>query len=196
MLVAVDVDGVVADLHTEWLRLYNDDYGDKLRPEDITKWNIHELVKPECGEKIFDYLRRSDLYSKVPAVPGAREGVAEIRANGHRVVFVSSAVLGSLDQKFKWLIDNGFLKNKGGKPESDLVFSHDKTLIKADMLIDDGLHNVREWEYALLVDAPYNRENTNATRVYNWTHIPLAVEVIDVEIAQKAQKDGGYAVVP
>jgi 5'(3')-deoxyribonucleotidase len=192
MLVAVDVDGVVADLHAEWLRLYNDDYGDKLRPQDITKWAIHELVKPECGDKIFDYLRRPDLYSKVPPILGAKEGVAEIRANGHRVVFVSSAVLGSLDQKFKWLIDNGFLKNKGGRPDSDLVFSHDKTLIKADMLIDDGLHNVKGWEHALLVDAPYNHEDTTATRVYNWATIPLAVEVIDVELTQAAQEDGGY----
>lgn len=194
MLVAVDVDGVVADLHSEWLRLYNDDYGDKLHSEDIKDWNIQNYVKPECGNRIFEYLRKPDLYSKVPAIVGAREGVSEIRNNGHRVVFVSSAVLGSLDQKFAWLIKQGFLKDKGGRPDSDLIFSHDKTIIKADMLIDDGLHNIKGWDRAILFDAPYNRNtmDNNFVRVYNWTQIPLEVENADLDMHRSMQMEAGY----
>ena len=52
MKILVDVDGVCADLHMTWLHRYNTDYDDHLIHSDITRWAIHEFVKPECGTKI------------------------------------------------------------------------------------------------------------------------------------------------
>ena len=40
LTIAVDVDDVVADLITEWLKRYNHDYNDTKTPADITQWAI------------------------------------------------------------------------------------------------------------------------------------------------------------
>src|SRR5690625_2202655 len=63
--ILCDVDGVVADLLTEWVRRYNAKYDDDLSPEDITEWEMHRNVKPECGTDIHNFLRMPNLYSMV-----------------------------------------------------------------------------------------------------------------------------------
>ena len=162
MIVGVDVDGVVADLHTEWLRLYNLDYDDDLTSADIVPWNTHEFVKPACGKKIYSYLSRADLYDHVNPVPGAKDGVALLRYAGHKPVFVTSNVKGMTDPKWRWLEQHGFLQS-----QSELVVMHDKSLLNASVLIDDGAHNVRAilGHTPLLFDAPWNRHDTDLTRV-------------------------------
>lgn len=52
MTILCDVDSVVANIMPEWLRMYNEECGDALRPPDIVEWDMHKLVKPECGRKL------------------------------------------------------------------------------------------------------------------------------------------------
>ena len=73
MIFAVDVDGVVADLHSVWLRLYNRDYKDDIRLVDIITYEIQEYVK--CGNKIFDYIENPLIYSGVAPISGAKDGI-------------------------------------------------------------------------------------------------------------------------
>ena len=58
MRILVDIDSTIADMMPVWLEMYNNDYGDRLEPEDITGWSIHTFVKHECGKKIYSYLSR------------------------------------------------------------------------------------------------------------------------------------------
>src|SRR6266705_1995637 len=85
LTVGVDVDGVLADLHLEWIRRYNRDFNDTLTSEDVTTWEIGAFVKPEALVKnangvapLFQYLQDADLYAHVPEIPGAREGLEYI----------------------------------------------------------------------------------------------------------------------
>lgn len=159
LLIACDVDGVVADLSAEWYRRYNLRYNDDLTPARVTDWDTSKFVKPECGKRIFEILNEPDLYAAVPEIQGAREGVAALRAAGHRVVFVSSCVVGAMDQKYRWLLEHGFVEGamQGGQSK-DVIFAHSKDMIRADLLIDDGPHNVEAWPgTAILVDGLYNR---------------------------------------
>ena len=66
LLIGVDVDEVVADLISEWLRRYNVKWNDTLKPEDIHGWAISDFVKPECGKAIYHLLsEREDRKSNV-----------------------------------------------------------------------------------------------------------------------------------
>jgi len=99
MVIACDVDDVACDLVTEWIRLYNRDYFDTLSTPDITEWNIVKFVKPECGDKIYDYLDNPSLYDTIYPVERSIDGVIALRNMGHRVVFVTSAVNGCAGRK-------------------------------------------------------------------------------------------------
>ncbi|OHD28406.1 MAG: hypothetical protein A2Y38_16650 [Spirochaetes bacterium GWB1_59_5] len=172
MLVICDVDGVVADLHAEWYKRYDRDYGDNLssNPDRITDWDLHKYVK--CGTRIYQYLTQPDLYDCVLPVPGAAEGILAIRNIDCRVVFATSCLSGTTDAKFKWLLRYFFLTNP--KSRKDYVSIEDKGVLRGDVLIDDGPHNVEAFEGQVIVfDAPWNRslqvDDTRTFRATNWS---------------------------
>lgn len=184
MIIGCDVDGVVADLHTRWLELYNRDFGDNLTVVDIRAWGLDEFVKPEAKKAIYGYLHKEDLYDHVRPVEGALEGVQYLRARGYRVVFVTSNVLGMTDPKWRWLVSKGFLPNTTSQP--DLVVANDKGLLTGvDTLLDDRDKNVEDWQKAsgrtgILFDAPYNHASVGLFRVYGWGEALEAIEELAV----------------
>lgn len=164
-IILCDVDEVCADLLTEWVRRYNIDYEDTLSVEDIDQWDVAQCVKPECGKKMFDILRDPDLYDYVKPIPGALEGVRTLRKSGCRVVFVTSCVVDTTDAKIWWLIRNGFLPNQ--KVPRDFIAAKDKSLVRGDLLIDDGPHN----NPTILYDQPHNRGVSHPRRVHSWKEV-------------------------
>lgn len=190
LVIAVDVDDVVADLITEWCRRYNRDFSDDLTAEKITDWKIDLFVKPECGAKIFDYLRADNLYHCVAPVDGAVEGVRRLRAAGHRVVFVTSSNAMQAGKKLEWLQRHGFLGTEHEQP--DYYVANDKSLIAADLLIDDRPKNVANFPgRTILFARPHNErwrlEFGAPDRVgINWPHILDLAEVIACELAEQA----------
>lgn len=178
MIILVDVDGVVADLHTEWLRRYNLDYDTDLGKEDISSWSMHKLVVPECGTKIYDYLKLPEIYDLVQPIEGALDGIKSIRKMGHRVVYLSA---GFYPAKVRWLNYNGFLSGRTSNWASaeDVIIAFDKSLIKGDVLIDDRLKNVDEFHGpAILFDQPWNQEGRNGRvwRAMDWEGVVKKIE--------------------
>jgi 5'-nucleotidase len=173
MIILVDVDSTVADLMPEWLRLYNNDYSDTLTPEKITDWDMTRFVHPDCGTRIFSYLLLDTLYDNVKPIQGALESTQELENLGHRIVFVSSGVYAY--PKYQWMERNGFNVGKWG---SNYIVCHDKSLIRGDILIDDGVHNIEAFKNldAILFDQPWNRSFQWHRRAHGWNEVKLLVD--------------------
>ena len=177
MIIGVDVDGVIADLHHSWLARYNEEYSDDLTVSRIHQWDMLPAVKPECGKKIYSYLSNLDLYDTMPQMLGAFAGINHLRKMGHLIRFITSSARGQGDQKVEWLVRNGFTNE-----HADDVFmlygkETDKSVVFADVLIDDYHMNFRNWvNDAILVHAPYNASATGTwTRAHGWDEIVEAV---------------------
>jgi 5'-nucleotidase len=160
LVVAIDMDEVVADLLSEWLRRYNLDYNDSLTLNDIQGWDLTHQTK--AGKFFYDYLTQDDLYDHIKPINGALWTVDAIRMAGHRVVFVTSCVRGTVDAKFDWLRRYGFLPHANDSLAlKDFYPVRDKSLINAHVLFDDGLHNVEPFPgMGVLVEHPHNRNET------------------------------------
>ena len=172
MLIALDVDGVIADLHSTWYGRYNRDWDDDLTPERVTTWDVHPHVKPECGTAIYDYLRAPDLYAHVQPIEGAIEGVAALRQMGHEIVYATSCTDGMTDQKAAWLVRYGFTRSTRMLPD-DMIIAEDKNLIDAYLLIDDRAEHVSRWveekrRPAILFSYPHNRWLRDAKHSLFW----------------------------
>ena len=159
LTLALDVDEVVLDMIPEWLRRYNKQYGDDVWAEDVDRWEFNEVC-PKAGMKVYDILREPGFYSCVQPIPGALEDVQLARSLGMRVVYVSSCVVGTVDDKVKRLIELGFLPE--GKTQRDFFAATDKSMVNADVLVDDNLDNVKRWimdtgRRAFLREQPHNR---------------------------------------
>lgn len=171
--IAIDVDQVVADLHTEWFRLYNIDYNDTLTNDDIIEDQIDQFVKAECGIKIRDYLAMHTLYDNIKPINGALEGVQYLRNLGHRIVYASSCVVGTGDDKLNWLVKHGFTKiNPEYKTCNEWVVASDKSWINADIMIDDRPKNIKAFKgVGVVFDAPYNKNCVADARMKSWKDI-------------------------
>lgn len=155
LIIAVDVDEVVAALIPEWLRRYNFDYDDNLTADEADRWELDEIVKPACGKRIFNYLKEPDLYDHVLPIPGARGAIYEMLATGHRIVYASSCPYETAAQKRAWLLRWGFLTP--ANVERDFLPVTDKSLIAADVLFDDRPENVEAFKgMGVLIRQPHN----------------------------------------
>jgi 5'(3')-deoxyribonucleotidase len=180
--VFCDVDDVVAGLCTEWIRLYNAEYDDTLRREDVTDWNIAKFVKPECGADIFKYLHRKDLYDGVLPIDGAWEGVFALREMGYRVVFATACNISMAGLKLQWLDDHGFLSMDMRGISKDYIEINDKHLLRGGTLIDDYPVNLDGFEgRRLLFSAPHNQSLSDDefvfTRAADWTEVVKRMEI-------------------
>lgn len=167
--ILVDVDGVVSNLVKECLGWYNRDWNDKLKYEQIVDWDIAKFVKPECGKKFYDYFSNPDIYNCVEEIQDSKECIQTLRGYGYKIIYLTS---GFFPAKAKWLYNHGYLTSKSWEYATDIVVTTDKSLIKADLLIDDGYHNIVDWHPSLLFTQPWNKKYmVNGSRVDNWSEI-------------------------
>jgi 5'-nucleotidase len=170
LIIAVDVDEVVADLLTEWLRRYNAKYNDNLTVDKVRGWEMAPQTKPECREKIYEILREPDLYDHVWPIPGTLGAIERLRRLG-RVVFVSAK---NGTAKLEWLQKWGYLPDGD---DNDFIMAKDKALVKADYLFDDHIKNVESFPgCGVLVDHWHNRDTkTWRPRIKTLADAPLYI---------------------
>jgi 5'(3')-deoxyribonucleotidase len=155
--ILVDVDSVVIDLMPTWLSYYNDDYHDQLTVNQITEWDMCKFVKPECGDKIYDYLHDASLYDSVRPIDGAISSIHWLRQHSYDVRFVTSGVQPA---KIEWLGNHGLLLDSNFLFSRDVVVAHDKSIINGDILIDDNSENCSSFSgSSILFAQPWNAQD-------------------------------------
>lgn len=162
-IIALDVDDTILDLMGMWLNYYNLDYGDNLSPESITDWSIDLFVKPECGKKIYDYIKEPYVFRASKPIDGALDGIKWLREKGFRVIYITAS--NPNGSKEKWLKENGFWET-----ENDFYQAYDKSLIMANALLDDKFDNITNFKYGqgYLFSRPWNLKFDYKNRVNSW----------------------------
>jgi len=155
------------------LDVYNQEWKDSLKYENITKYDMSVLVHPACGKDVYGYFERDNIYDKVNIIKGSLDGVIRLRAWGHEVVFVTS---GLFLAKVRAMQKRAFLLDMKGDYHyaKDVIVAHDKSMIRGDLLIDDKPENL-VGHVGLLFDQPWNRSST-LPRVYDWYGVLKKVE--------------------
>lgn len=167
--IAIDMDGVIADLYPKWIEHYNCDYNDMLTLETIHGKTLLEVVKPECGNKLYDYLDIEHFFRDLPVIEDSQDVIYEL--SKHYDIFIATAAMSvphSFSAKFEWLQEHfGFI------PADNIVFCGDKSIIQADYLIDDHSRNFRGFSgQGILFTAFHNiHEKTKHPRVHSWKEI-------------------------
>jgi len=178
------MDATLTDIWTPWFERYNNDYDDDLKLEQIKDFLIDVdsggLIKPECGEKFFEYLNE-DFYLGLEPLPGVKEAVASMHYDHGWHVKIATALPwrfvdpGVAKAKIIWLMKHfKFLK------VSDINIITDKEFVPADAFVDDWpfmLSKYRaEHPHAVLaaLEFPYNRDVVDPRDVFlakNWDQI-------------------------
>lgn len=193
--VVCDVDGVVADIMPAWLQRYNEDYGDNLTREQVTDWDIAKFVKPECGDKIFDFLADPRLYDTMQPVRDALKGLKALRNLTSKLYFATACTYGMTDAKARWM-ERHDVCGRGafhGLPNQLVVLRH-KAQLRGHVLIDDGIHNVQEWiatgRPAILFKQDHNHNHSISGALFryaeNWGEVVWLIETLSTWALHKS----------
>lgn len=140
LTVLIDLDSTIYDLLTPWLEWYNRHYNDTLQLADIDRWSWNEICKPECGTKLYSFLNKKGLFTSLKSFPSVLESIEKVHKwLGVKQVFCSTiiGITGCAEKLEIVKRDFPYL----GK-EALVLVGHDKSLIKGDILVDDGPHNL------------------------------------------------------
>ncbi|SFJ64822.1 5'(3')-deoxyribonucleotidase [Paenibacillus sp. UNC496MF] len=166
-IIGVDLDSTLNNLDAVWLERYNKDYGDNLTKADMISWDVTHYVKPECGKKMYDYLREPGFFRNLGIQPHAAE-VMSFLHEYFEVYIVSSSHPNVVADKWAWVE-----KHLPFIDYHHFVPLHHKHRFEMDYLIDDGPHNFDRFKgTGILIDMPYNQHlRSKYKRCTDWLDV-------------------------
>lgn len=149
IVVATDCDDTLYPFVQPLLKKYNLWYDDNVRFEDITNWNIHQFLKPEC-KNVFELCTEGFFDSL--HIPQERKEWLETLNMVADIRFVTAGCSETILWRAKLLKrELPFFK------DYMLVKLSEKELFKADFLIDDNEeHTINTDALAFLISKPWN----------------------------------------
>lgn len=177
MHIGVDMDEVLNNLTEKILLCYNEKYGDTLRVGDISDYDIHKYLKPECRH-VFEEFADERFIESLDIAPGAVEVLSRL-SKYHAIYFVTAGHPYTLRARDVWLAKHlPFYRSR------QLVGCCNKQLLGLDVLIDDYEGNLIEGRYyGILFNKPWNRhvptQIYNMKRIFHWNEIPAIISDLE-----------------
>lgn len=164
--VGIDLDMVLNNLNRKWVDFYNKEYNDNLTLEDIKTWGIDEYTKPECGKNIFKFLAIPGFFRDLDIQPNAQEVVKWLQEH-YEVYILSASHYAVTGDKGAWLTEHFPFINY-----QNIIFCHNKSLVKLDYLIDDYGKNLDTFTgQGLLFDTHHNQSDYRFLRMKGWLEV-------------------------
>jgi 5'(3')-deoxyribonucleotidase len=166
--ICVDMDEVMADAVPEHLLRYNRDYNGNITKADLHgKW-IWDVVPSHNHPRLEEYLRSEDFFEVLEVMPESQRVLEALQSRYQ--IFIATAAMEvptSFNAKYRWLARHfPFI------PYSHIVFCGDKSILRADYLIDDNPRQLARFTgTGILYDAPHNAAATGYRRVKDWLEI-------------------------
>jgi 5'-nucleotidase len=164
--IAIDMDGVIADVEAQFINWYLRDYGIKITREDLQGRN-EDNAFPEKG-LIRKFARTPDIFLTTPVMNGAVEAVKTL-IEDYEVYIVSAAMEFplSLSEKLTWLNTHfPFISWK------NIIFCGNKNIINTDYMVDDHIKNLDNFKgKTIMFHAFHNVSYTHHARANNWDEV-------------------------
>jgi 5'(3')-deoxyribonucleotidase len=163
--IAVDMDGVLADVTEQFICYHEQDFGERLTLEELAGRSEREAFP-----KVREYVFRKGFFQSAPVVADSQQVLQELNQK-HEVFIVSAATEfpQSLPEKLEWL--NRYFPFIQWQ---QMVFCGLKTIIRADIMIDDHFKNLDHFSgTTILFSQPHNilQDSGRHKRVYSWKEI-------------------------
>ena len=171
-VILVDMDDTIECLTDAWLMRLNSQHGTHVTREDLTCWDFAKPFPTLTEEEVYAPLYDGEFWETVKPMQDACEVMKELIEYGHEIYIVTSSVHETISAKMTKVLFRYF-------PFIDwnhVIVAQKKQMIRGDILIDDGVHNLVGGDYVkILMTAPHNRdydaEANDMIRVDSWEDI-------------------------
>lgn len=175
----VDLDGVLRDIFSQMIKLYNNEFGENIKPEDVKDYDV-ETSFPKAHaaygssyqyffEKHADY-----VFLLSPPMEGAVEAMKRLNQLGKVIIATIQPSTHNKILALKWL-------EHWGIPYDEIRFVDTKAGIVCDYFIEDYPKNMEgSGGMKILIDAPYNQgvEEANGWYVYRFESLVYFSDVV------------------
>ncbi len=185
--IAVDIDGVLANLTEPFLEYYNQKFGISFKLQDVHTFDFKKLlgINEEEEKNLLNDFFKSDFFKKIQPVIGAQDVISYLSKRNHLVVitarkeYLKNETLEWIERFFPNVFSEiHFARNINSADESrphkfDLCVENEYEIIIEDDLIyakpcaEKGIKSI-------LLNYPWNQEENlhpEITQVNNWEEI-------------------------
>ena len=182
------MDEVMADTLAEYLHRYNKRFDEDVKPEDLAGKGFWEIAPADRREQLRELWDAEDFFEDLALMPGSQDALRELSARFEIFIATQAMVVpNSLGPKYRWL-----QRHFPFIPSSNYVFCGDKSILRADFLIDDQPKNLVTFEgQGLLYSAPHNLAETGFVRVKNWQEVEAHFAGIQDRETSRTEKHPG-----
>jgi 5'-nucleotidase len=163
--ILVDMDGVLADVYSRFFQLHDEEFGKRLSVQDIAG-----MKEAEAFPNQLNWVNSPGFFRTVPVMPGSQSGLKKLN-DSYDIVVISMATEfpHSLNDKQMWLVEHyPFISWK------QIIFCGCKDIIQADIMIDDHLKNLDNFNgETIMFTQPHNMNlpDSRHKRVDSWAEI-------------------------
>ena len=176
LTVLVDMDDTIEQLLAAWVRLANRRFGADVQIEQIADWDVSKAFENATHDEVYALLQEPALYEQVEPIEDAPQYLKRLIDDGHDVYIVTSSPYQVMHVKVETILKRYF-------PYIDwehVILTYNKSLIRGDVLVDDGVHNLVGFPGArILFSAPHNRafdaDAAGMLRVDTWPQAYAAI---------------------
>lgn len=173
--ILIDQDSTIYDLSTPWYKLHNDDFGHihTIHADVVYTWDTRQICRDnKCPADIYGYFNHPSVWSDGTVIENSQEVTRRWKLAGHELGIITTAANAlSIPYKVQWLqqyfshIENVMVIHK----------AHIKHWLEADFLIDDGIHNHKDFKgISILFNTAWNQES-DLPRANDWNHVERIV---------------------
>jgi len=181
--ICVDMDEVMADTLAEHLRRYNQAFDEAVTTDDLAGKALWEIAPQDRQAELRAFLDAEDFFEVLDVIPGSQPVLKDLSVRFE--IFIATqamAVPNSLGPKYRWL-----QRHFPFIPPTHYVFCGNKSILRADYLIDDQPRNLNRFEgQGLLYTAPHNLAATGYVRVNNWNEVADYFSAVPSELQTAA----------
>jgi 5'(3')-deoxyribonucleotidase len=162
------MDEVMADTLAEHLRRYNQAFDEEVTTDDLVGKGLWEVAPEDRQKELRAFLDAEDFFEVLDVMPGSQEVLEELSRRFE--IFIATQAMtvpNSLGPKYRWL-----QRHFEFIPPTHYVFCGNKSILRADYLIDDLPRNLERFTgQGLLYTAPHNLTASGHVRVNNWQEV-------------------------
>lgn len=166
--IAVDMDGVLADTPMQAIKWVKREFGLEMNLKEAEGTYLYYKLPKELQPTAIKFLDHPDYFRDIPVMENAIEVMRELHEKYE--LFITTAATQfrhSFAPKYDWLEEH--------LPFIDwqhMVFCGSKSIINADIMIDDHTFNLDNFEGEGLLFTQYHNVNkTGYKRVNNWLEV-------------------------
>ena len=185
----VDMDDTIENLLPAWAEWLNKKHGTSVNADDITGWDVQKFFPSLTKDEIYAPLYLDEFWGTVQPKEDAIHHLARLNELGFTLYICTNSNYQTICRKLEYIIDRYFPFISWW----NVITIRNKQLINADILVDDGVHNLIGGSYKkILMTASHNKDfdasGNGMVRVNNWQEAyDKIIEYADQILAGKTE---------